>query len=93
MSPPAFRGHLVSFSEISLTLGIMLGYVADAAFLGLPPGANWRFMLGLGIAMPSLLIALCLTGTFPTAAASSTVVRALPPRRWRLRRAHAASTG
>ena len=39
----------------------MLGFLADFVFLNLPPGLNWRVMLGLGIIMPSILIILSVT--------------------------------
>lgn len=63
VSPPQFRGHLVSFSEICINIGLMLGFVADAVLLPLPSGVNWRIMLGLGMVMPSILIILTCTGT------------------------------
>lgn len=63
VSPPQFRGHLVSFSEICINIGLMLGFVADAVLLPLPSGVNWRIMLGLGMVMPFILIILTCTGT------------------------------
>lgn len=60
ISPPKFRGHLVSMSEFAINLGILLGMAADFAFLGLPEGTDWRVMLGLGILLPSILLILTL---------------------------------
>lgn len=61
IAPPTHRGHLVSFSEIAINLGILLGFVSNYAFLGVGPGLDWRLMLGLGMVMPSILILLSLT--------------------------------
>ena len=51
----------MSLPEIAINFGIMLGFVADYAFLPLPPSVNWRLMLGLGVVMPTILIILTLT--------------------------------
>ena len=61
VSPPQFRGQLVSMSELSINMGILLGMAADFAFLGLPEGTNWRLMLGMGLVMPCILFMLTLT--------------------------------
>ena len=55
IAPPAFRGSLVTLSEVSLSVGILLAYIANFALSGLPN--QWRWMLALG-ALPG--IALCL---------------------------------
>ena len=36
ISPPAFRGSLVTLSEVSLSVGILLAYVANFALSGHP---------------------------------------------------------
>ncbi|XP_073125739.1 probable polyol transporter 4 [Henckelia pumila] len=59
ISPTAARGSLTSFPEIFINLGILLGYVSNYAFSGLPPHANWRIMLAVGI-LPSVFIAFAL---------------------------------
>lgn len=59
ISPTAARGSLTSFPEIFINLGILLGYVSNYAFSGLPPHTNWRIMLAVGI-LPSVLIAFAL---------------------------------
>lgn len=61
IAPPTHRGHLVSLTEVAINFGILLGFVADYAFLGVGPGLDWRLMLGLGMVMPSILILLSLT--------------------------------
>ncbi|XP_071682928.1 probable polyol transporter 4 [Lolium perenne] len=60
ISPAALRGSLASFPEIFISLGILLGYVSNLAFAGLPDHINWRVMLAAGI-LPSISIAFVLT--------------------------------
>lgn len=55
ISPAIERGALTSFPEIFINLGILLGYVSNYAFSGLPVHINWRVMLGVGI-LPSVFI-------------------------------------
>lgn len=59
ISPTASRGSLTSFPEIFINLGILLGYVSNYAFSGLPVHINWRVMLAVGI-LPSLFIGFAL---------------------------------
>lgn len=59
ISPANSRGFLTSFPEIFINLGILLGYVSNYAFSGLPIHINWRIMLALGI-FPSVIIAFAL---------------------------------
>lgn len=55
ISPSVTRGSLTSFPEIFINLGILLGYVSNFAFSGLPEHISWRVMLGVGI-LPSFFI-------------------------------------
>lgn len=55
IAPPAFRGSLVTLSEVSLSLGVLLAYIANVALAGLP--GQWRWMLALG-AVPGVLLTL-----------------------------------
>ncbi|KAJ7564028.1 hypothetical protein O6H91_03G134300 [Diphasiastrum complanatum] len=48
VSSPASRGMLISFPEIMLNAGILLGYVSSFCLSGLSVTINWRLMLGLG---------------------------------------------
>ena len=57
ISPARARGFLVSFTEIFVDLGILLGYLIGFAFQFLSPSFNWRLMLGAG-ALPALVLAL-----------------------------------
>ncbi|KAG6641182.1 probable polyol transporter 4 [Carya illinoinensis] len=59
ISPAVARGSLTSFPEIFINLGILLGYVSNYAFSGLPTHISWRIMLGVGI-LPSVFIGFAL---------------------------------
>ncbi|GFS41110.1 major facilitator superfamily protein [Actinidia rufa] len=59
ISPTVARGSLTSFPEIFINLGILLGYISNYAFSGLPSHTNWRIMLAVGI-LPSVFIAFAL---------------------------------
>ncbi|KAF2305143.1 hypothetical protein GH714_002042 [Hevea brasiliensis] len=59
ISPTAARGFLTSFPEIFTNLGILLGYVSNYSFSGLPVHINWRVMLGVGI-LPSVFMGFAL---------------------------------
>jgi len=56
ISPETLRGSLASLPEIFISFGILIGYVSNLAFAGLPDNINWRVMLGAGI-LPSISIA------------------------------------
>jgi len=55
IAPAVARGSLTSFPEIFINFGILLGYISNYAFSGLPAHINWRIMLGVGI-LPSIFI-------------------------------------
>ncbi|XP_057537661.1 probable polyol transporter 4 isoform X1 [Amaranthus tricolor] len=55
IAPAIARGSLTSFPEIFINLGILLGYISNYVFSGLPTHINWRIMLGVGI-LPSVFI-------------------------------------
>lgn len=59
ISPASQRGAMASFPEIFISLGILLGYVSNLAFSGLPAHLGWRVMLAAGI-LPSLSVAYAL---------------------------------
>ncbi|KAJ7968517.1 Polyol transporter like [Quillaja saponaria] len=59
IAPAVARGSLTSFPEIFVNIGILLGYVSNYAFSGLPAHISWRVMLGVGI-LPSVFIGLAL---------------------------------
>jgi len=51
--PAQYRGMLVSLSDGSTNLGILLGYTAGLVFLDTPDG--WRWMFGVG-ALPACIL-------------------------------------
>lgn len=55
IAPAVARGSLTSFPEIFINLGILLGYVSNYVFSGLPVHINWRVMIAVGI-LPSAFI-------------------------------------
>ncbi|KAJ6836396.1 putative polyol transporter 1 [Iris pallida] len=57
VSPASSRGFLTSFPEVFINVGILLGYVSNFAFRGLPLHLGWRVMLGIG-ALPSVFLGL-----------------------------------
>lgn len=59
ISPSFARGSLSSLPEISVNFGILLGYVSNYGFSGLPAHINWRIMLALRI-VPSVFVAFSL---------------------------------
>lgn len=55
VSPPRVRGGLVSFNQLAITSGILLAYLVNFAFSGVPDG--WRWMLGVA-AIPGAALAI-----------------------------------
>ncbi|CAO2146505.1 unnamed protein product [Urochloa humidicola] len=56
ISPPSTRGVLSSLLDIFINLGILLSYVSNYAFAGLPVHLGWRVMYAAG-AVPPVFIA------------------------------------
>lgn len=52
IAPAKYRGALVSFNQLAITLGILLSYVVDSIFA---ESQAWRWMLGIGI-IPAVLL-------------------------------------
>jgi sugar porter (SP) family MFS transporter len=63
VSPPRVRGGLVSFNQLAVTSGILLAYLVDFAFKGVPDG--WRWMLGIA-AVPGMVLAIGMLTVPPT---------------------------
>ncbi|CAL9064638.1 polyol transporter 5-like [Musa acuminata AAA Group] len=57
VAPASSRGFLTSFPEVFINFGVLLGYVSNFAFAGLPEHLSWRMMFGVG-AVPPVFLAL-----------------------------------
>ncbi|KAI6679480.1 hypothetical protein NL676_033361 [Syzygium grande] len=53
IAPASVRGMLTSLPEFFIVAGILLGFVCNYAFAGLPEWLNWRIMLGIA-AIPAI---------------------------------------
>jgi SP family arabinose:H+ symporter-like MFS transporter len=65
ISPPAYRGRLVSLYQLAIVVGILLSFFLCWRLAVLGPGA-WRWMFGIGL-IPSLVLmgGLCLIPESP----------------------------
>lgn len=54
VAPPKARGGLTSFNQLAVTTGILLAYLVNVAFTGVP--GNWRWMLGVAV-IPGAVLA------------------------------------
>ena len=52
IAPPTFRGLLVSLNEMGITIGVLIAYGVNYAFISTPGG--WRYMFGLS-AIPAAI--------------------------------------
>ncbi|KAH0699049.1 hypothetical protein KY284_013264 [Solanum tuberosum] len=59
VSSPSTRGFLTSLPEVGISIGILLGYLSNYIFSGLPLRLGWRIMLGIA-AIPSFFLAICI---------------------------------
>ncbi|KAL6654538.1 hypothetical protein ACP70R_008003 [Stipagrostis hirtigluma subsp. patula] len=57
IAPASTRGVLSSLLDIFINVGILLGYVSNYAFAGLPVHLGWRVMYALGVFPPVLVAA------------------------------------
>ena len=60
ISPKHARGALVSWTEIGLNIGILLGFSSGLLFFDLSPDTSWRLMFTLGLILPTLLAILAM---------------------------------
>mmetsp|Transcript_20563 Transcript_20563/g.58992 ORF Transcript_20563/g.58992 Transcript_20563/m.58992 type:complete len:543 (+) Transcript_20563:203-1831(+) len=60
MSPAAHRGRLVTWSEIALNVGLVLGFASGAVFYEIPADTAWRYMFGMGAILPTIMIFLAI---------------------------------
>ncbi|OWM66035.1 hypothetical protein CDL15_Pgr015461 [Punica granatum] len=61
LSPAMSRGFLSSLPEVFINVGILLGYVSNYIFSGLPAEINWRLMLGIAAA-PAVAVGMGVLG-------------------------------
>lgn len=61
VAPAAHRGALTTWSEISINLGILLGFVVNWHFSELPLSVGWRVMIASGAVLPIVVLILSLT--------------------------------
>ncbi|CAL4986365.1 unnamed protein product [Urochloa decumbens] len=57
ISPPSTRGVLSSLLNIFINLGVLLSYVSNYTFSGLPVHLGWRLMYGVGVVPPVFIAA------------------------------------
>ncbi|XP_066338479.1 polyol transporter 5-like [Miscanthus floridulus] len=55
ISPASMRCFLSSFLDMFISLGLLLSYLSNYAFAGLPVHLGWRIMYGVGVLPPVLL--------------------------------------
>ncbi|GKY95357.1 protein O-mannosyltransferase 2 [Mayamaea pseudoterrestris] len=58
VTPAKRRGELVTWSEIGINIGIILGFSTGLTFASVPESRAWRYMFFLGTLMPVMMILL-----------------------------------
>jgi sugar porter (SP) family MFS transporter len=61
LSPAKHRGRLVTYSEIALNVGIVLGFSSGLVLAPMSDGKEWRVMFLSGAIMPVVMIVLVFT--------------------------------
>lgn len=56
MTPAAHRGQLVTWSEMAINVGIVLGFLSGIVFYEVEDNKEWRLMFGMGAILPIILI-------------------------------------
>ena len=56
VSPAEHRGRLVTWSEITVNLGIVFGFISGLLFYNVQPDTAWRLMFSMGLILPCILI-------------------------------------
>jgi len=59
LAPASHRGSLVSWAEVAINVGLLLGACVNRAFADAPP-ESWRWMLAFGLILPVALVVLSL---------------------------------
>ncbi|CAK0861960.1 unnamed protein product, partial [Prorocentrum cordatum] len=63
IAPASLRGRFVGIEEVSLNVGMLLGYIANWAMVGLED--DWRYMLALGSLFNLAVMAALVLGCIP----------------------------
>ena len=58
ISPAAHRGELVTWSELAINVGIVLGFFTGLVFYGVDDNLQWRLMFAMGCILPIVMIIL-----------------------------------
>jgi MFS family permease len=61
ISPAAHRGELVTWSELALNVGIVLGFLSGIVFFEVDDNLEWRLMFLMGTILPVVMIILVRT--------------------------------
>lgn len=61
VTPAKHRGHLVTWSEIALNIGIVFGFSTGLFLSGMDDNREWRVMFLLGAIMPVIMIIVVFT--------------------------------
>jgi MFS family permease len=61
ISPAAHRGELVTWSELALNVGIVLGFASGLVFYDLDDSLEWRVMFLMGAILPVVMLLLVRT--------------------------------
>jgi len=56
ISPAAHRGQLVTWSEMAINVGVVLGFLSGIVFYEVDDNLEWRLMFGMGCILPVILI-------------------------------------
>ena len=56
MTPAAHRGQLVTWSEMAINVGIVLGFLSGIIFFEVDDNLEWRLMFGMGCILPVIVI-------------------------------------
>lgn len=56
ITPAKYRGEFVSWSEIAINVGIVLGFLSGIVFYELDDNTQWRLMFAMGCILPVALI-------------------------------------
>ena len=65
VTPAAHRGEMVTWSEIGMNVGLVLGFATGIVFANLTDDGEWRTMFALGSILPVVMILLIACNVMP----------------------------